>query len=153
MRGWVTVTVATDEPERRFAAGSVVYLDDLACEIAQSRLNGTRVALRLDGCTDRTQAESLRGSWLYVDVGDEGPMDPDEFYDHQLVGLDVQVEGRSVGAISEVLHLPGQEVLAVDLASGRQVLVPFVKPIVPVVDLSARMVEVVAMEGLLDDAD
>lgn len=99
-------------------------------------------------------AESLRGLWLHVDVDDdEGPEDPGEFYDHQLRGLDVQVDGRSIGTLADVLHLPGQDVLAVDLASGHQVLVPFVEQIVPVVDLADGVVQVVAVEGLLGDAD
>lgn len=150
IRGWVTVVPTTDEPERRFAAGSTVMLDGRPRVVEESRLT-PRVALRLAGCTDREHAEALRGTWLYVDKTEESPDDPDEFYDHQLEGLRVVVNGRQMGRIAEVLHLPGQDVLAVETGTG-QALVPFVAAIVPVVDLESGHVEVVALEGLFDDA-
>lgn len=150
VRGWVTVTPTTDEPERRFAPGAKVLLDGVPRTVVESRLV-PRVALRLDGCDDRLQAQALRGLWMYVEVGDERPEDPDEFYDHQLVGLRVLVAGEVVGTVTDVLHLPAQDVLVVGTGSG-QVLVPFVADIVPAVRLADGEVEVVAMEGLFDDA-
>jgi len=150
VRGWVTVAATTDEPERRFAPGSTVMVDEQPRVIEESRLV-PRVALRLENCSDREDAEALRGHWLYVDVAEESPADPDEFYDHQLEGLQVVVDGAQVGTIAQVLHLPGHDVLAVDTAAG-QALVPFVADIVTAVDLGAGRVEVVPMEGLFDDA-
>lgn len=150
VRGWVTVSPTTDEPERRFAPGAQVLVEGVARTIAESRLQ-PRVAVRLEGCTDRSQAEMLRGLWMHVDVGDERPADPDEFYDHQLVGLRVVVAGAAVGTVAEVLHLPAQDLLVVGTDQG-QVLVPFVADIVPSVDLAAGEVEVVPMDGLFDDA-
>jgi len=150
IRGWVTVAPTTDEPERRFAPGCTVLLDGRPRVVEESRLT-PRIALRLAGCTDREHAEALRGMWLQVDITDETPADPDEYYDHQLEGLRVLVAGSQVGTITEVLHLPGQDVLAVDTGTG-QALVPFVTEIVTAVDLERGHVEVVAMEGLFDDA-
>ena len=49
-----------------------------------------------------------------------------------------------------MLHLPGQDVLAVRTPDGREVLVPFVAEIVPVVDVDAGVVEVDPPPGLLD---
>lgn len=150
VRGWVTVASTTDEPGRRFAPGAQVLVDDVVRTVVEARL-GPRVAIRLDGCDDRAQAETLRGHWMYVEAGDERPEDPDEFYDHQLVGLRVVVAGTAVGTVTDVLHLPAQDLLVVGTGPG-QVLVPFVADIVPAVDLATGEVEVVAMEGLFDDA-
>jgi len=102
-----------------------------------------------DGCHTREDAEALRGRWVEVIIGDEPIDDPDEFYDHQLEGLSVVVAGETKGTVTEVLHLPGQDLLAVDTTSG-QVLIPFVVDVVPIVDLEAGRVEVVEMEGLFD---
>ena len=151
VRGWVTVMPTTDEPERRFAPGAVVVVGDAPRSVVESRIS-PKVALLLSGCTDRADAEALRGVWLYTEVGDAEVDDPDAFYDHQLEGLRVLVDGAEVGIVEEVLHLPGQDLLAVAF-EGRQVLVPFVVQIVPVVDLAGGFVEVVAPEGLFDDAD
>lgn len=82
---------------------------------------------------------------------DERPDDPEEFYDHQLVGLTaVDEDGDPIGPVTDVLHLPAQDMLVLD-RDGREVLVPFVADLVPSVDLAARTLVVVAQPGLLDE--
>ncbi|MEZ5119316.1 MAG: ribosome maturation factor RimM [Candidatus Nanopelagicales bacterium] len=154
VKGWVTVVPSTDEPERRFAPGTQLQVGDSTNVVAESRINGPRVTLRLEGYTDRDQAQTLRGTWLHVDIDpSESPAEPDAFYDHQLVGLEVRADSSRIGTVAEVLHLPAQDVLAVDLDSGRQVLVPFVEQIVPLVDPERGIVEIEPVEGLIDDED
>lgn len=119
-------------------------------EIIEVRF-GSRLTVLFDGCQTREDAEALRGLWLHCDIQGD-PEDPEEFYDHQLEGLAVIVGGAEVGTVREVLHLPGQDLLEVDVA-GRQVLVPFVEQIVPIVDLDAGRIEVTDVQGLFDDAD
>jgi 16S rRNA processing protein RimM len=154
VKGWVTVVPSTDEPERRFAPGTLLQIEQNTYVVAESRINGPRVTLRFEGCTDRDQAQSLRGAWLNVDIDPaDSPAEPDEFYDHQLVGLEARANGSRIGTVAEVLHLPAQDVLAVDLDSGRQVLVPFVEQFVPLVDPDAGIVQIEPVEGLIEDED
>ena len=160
LRGQVSVEVRTDDPERRLAPGMTVRTDPAAAgplTITDGRVHSGRLLLTFEGVLDRSAAELLRGVLLVADVDPaERPEDPDEFYDHQLVGLDVEtVEGTRVGAVAEVLHLPGQDVLAVrraDADDTAEVLVPFVSEMVPVVDLAAGRVVIDPPPGLLDDA-
>lgn len=142
----MTVTPTTDEPERRFAVGATVLLDDKPRNVREVRF-APRLTVLLDDCRNREAAEALRGQWLYVEA--EASDEPDAYYDHQLEGLAVVLDGEVVGRVLEVLHLPGQDVLVADL-TDRQVLVPFVEQIVPVVDLAAGRVEVRRVEGLFD---
>jgi 16S rRNA processing protein RimM len=109
--------------------------------------------LRFEGYDDRRDAERLRGVLLVVDVDvDERPEDPEEFYDRQLVGLAVVTAGgEPVGALHEVLHLPGQDVLAVRGDDGRETLIPFVHEFVPEVDLDGGRIVVEPPPGLLDE--
>lgn len=152
VRGWVTVTPTTDDPELRFAAGQVVIVNGVQVGILDSRI-GRPLAIHLDGVEDRNEAEALRGAWLYVDPTDDSAPDDGEFYDHQLEGLVVRVDGTDVGRVSQVLHLPGQDLLAVHTDDGREVLVPFVEQIVPNIDLPAGIIDVSGAEGLFDDED
>jgi 16S rRNA processing protein RimM len=79
------------------------------------------------------------------------PDDEDEFWDHDLIGLDaVSADGELMGAITDVLHPPGSDLLVIARVGGAELLVPFVAEIVPSVDLSARRVVIEAPEGLLD---
>ena len=143
LRGEVLVDVRTDSPELRLAPGTVLATDPAAAgplRIETGRVHSGRLLLHFGGVGDRSSAEALRGVLLLAEVDpDELPDDADEWYDHQLVGLDaVGPDGTAVGEVREVLHLPGHDVLAVTRPDGSEVLVPFVSEIVPEVDLAAN---------------
>ncbi len=156
VRGDVVVEVRTDEPESRLAPGAVLLTDPPDAgplTVAQGRVHSGRLLLHFDGVDDRTAAEALHHTLLLADVDPaERPPDDDEFYDHQLVGLDVvTVHGDSVGEVAEVLHLPGHDVLSVRRPGRTEVLVTFVAAIVPTVDLAANRLVVDPPPGLLDE--
>jgi 16S rRNA processing protein RimM len=111
--------------------------------------------LRFEGVADRTGAEALRGTLLIAEVDpDVTPEDPEEFYDHQLIDLDVvTVDGREIGRIAEITHLPYQDLLVVDRPDGSQVLIPFVGEIVPEIDLEEQRAVIDPPPGLLDEAE
>jgi len=153
IRGDVVVGVRTDEPELRFAVGSRLDTDraDVGpLTVAAVRWQSGELIVRFRGIRDRTSAGELRGTWLSVDSGTLAPTgDPDEFRDHDLVGLCVRtVDGAEVGVVEDVLH-HGQDTLIVRAAS-REILVPFVKAIVTSVDVEAGVLVIDPPPGLLD---
>jgi 16S rRNA processing protein RimM len=152
--GEVSVDVRTDSPDERFALGSTLATDPAEIgplTIERARWHSGRLLVRFAGVPDRSAAETLRGTLLVVDSATSPPAgDPDDFWDHDLIGLTAQTtDGRSLGVITDVLHPPGPDVLSLDVA-GQNVLVPFVRAIVPVVDLAAGRVVIDPPEGLLD---
>ena len=152
IRGDVSIDVRTDEPERRFVTGTVFKTPRGAVTLTGSRWHGQRLLATFAEATDRTTAEALRGTELRVTVpAAERPEDPEEFYDHQLVGLlVVDVQGVELGRIADVLHLPAQDVFEVRLLDGREILLPFVSEMVPEVDLAVGHVVADPPAGLLD---
>jgi len=158
IKGEVSVEVRTDEPESRLAPGAVLTTDPASVgplTIATGRVHSGRLMLRFEGVTDRTGAEALRGTLLVAEVDpEERPEDPEEFYDHQLVDLDVvTVDGREVGRIEEISHLPYHDLLVVRRPGGGEVLVPFVAEIVPEIDLEEQRAVIDPPPGLLDDSE
>jgi 16S rRNA processing protein RimM len=156
IRGDVAVDVRTDDPGTRFAAGAVLLTDPEAVgplTVASGQAHSGRLLLRFVGVTDRTAAEALRGTWLLAERDDsERLADPDEFYDEQLVGLAVvSASGEAVGEVAEMLHLSMQDVLTVRRPDGSEVLVPFVRQIVPDVDLDRRQITIDPPPGLLGE--
>lgn len=156
IRGELTIDVRTDSPEQRFAVGNALTarqknVPDRTVTIAAAREHSGRLLMRFEEVPDRTAAEQLRGALLIADTASLPPVeDPDEFYDHELEGLAVElVDGTPLGTVREVLHSPGGELLALDV-SGREVLVPFVRAMVPTVDITGGRVVVDPPEGLLD---
>jgi 16S rRNA processing protein RimM len=160
IRGELTVQVHTDDPDLRFAAGSVLATEPAArgpLTVAASRWHSGRLLVRFAGYADRSQAGELRGTLLCIDSAEVGPAaDPAEFHDHDLIGLDVlTVAGEPVGVVTDVLH-HGQDLLVVQPEEGRRaganggVLVPFVAAIVLEVDVTAGRLVIDPPPGLLD---
>lgn len=168
IRGEVIVELRTDEPEERFAPGKVLVTDPGAVPskgtdpaayqvperltIEEVRAHLGRLIVGFDGIYDRNVAEALRGVLLCVDSADVGPLsDPDEYHDHQLVGLTaVTTAGETLGEVARVDHAPASDLLVLRRPEGRTALVPFVKAIVPEVDLAGGRVIVDPPEGLFD---
>ncbi len=160
VRGELAVDVRTDDPELRLAAGVVLATDPAAAgplTVSRTRWHSGRLLVEFDGVRDRNEAEGLRGVLLLVDSGDlEDLGDPDEFRDHQLIGLAVRtVAGEHVGEVTDVLHY-GQDLLVVAGSgerAGAEIMIPFVSVIVPEVDLSAGELRIAPPPGLLDPND
>jgi 16S rRNA processing protein RimM len=157
VRGELAVEVRTDDPELRLAAGAVLATDPAAAgplTVVRARWHSGRLLLSFDGISDRDQADELRGVLLVVDSADlEDPADPDEFRDHQLIGLTVLgPDGEPVGEVADVLHY-GQDLLVIagtGKRAGAEIMVPFVAELVPEIDLAARRLVVDPPAGLLD---
>ncbi|WP_063045796.1 ribosome maturation factor RimM [Nocardia pseudovaccinii] len=159
VRGELVVEVRTDDPDARFAPG--VRLRGRAARseevreftVESAREHSGRLLVQLVGISDRTAADALRGTLFIVDSAELPPSeDPDEFYDHELEGLTVQLtDGTVVGKVTEVLHSAAGELLSVRAADdGREILIPFVTAIVPTVSLADQLVVIDPPEGLLD---
>nr|WP_203674848.1 MULTISPECIES: ribosome maturation factor RimM [unclassified Streptomyces] len=158
IKGEVTVEVRTDEPEVRLGPGAVLATDPATAgplTIESGKVHSGRLLLRFEGVRDRNGAEALRNVLLIAEVDPaELPEDPEEFYDHQLVDLDVvTVDGTEVGRILEISHLPGQDLLIVERPDGTEVMIPFVSEIVPEIDLENQRAVIDPPPGLLNEAE
>jgi 16S rRNA processing protein RimM len=154
LRGELAVSVRTDAPEERFAAGAeFTVAAGRRLKVAGSRWHSGTLLLSFDGVSDRDAAAELTGTTLTVDVSALLPLDdPDEFHDHELVGLLAELaDGSVVGDVREVLHGPGGDLLVISREGRADALIPFVHQIVPTVDLAGGRVVLTPPEGLLDD--
>ena len=142
--GEATIEVRSDEPQVRFAIGARVQTDtrgDLT--ITSHRLHNGTLLLGFSGVTDRNGVEALRDTLLYADVDITEQSAPNEYHVMQLIGCQVFLEsGELFGELTDVLNLPGQDVLSIATTSG-EVLIPFVQQLVPHVDVVARKVIVI----------
>ncbi|WP_198029242.1 ribosome maturation factor RimM [Actinoplanes sp. N902-109] len=174
IRGEVLVTVRTDDPEARFAVGAVFttevprdrrvsagpasavpgvpYQVPEKLTLESSRWHQGKVIAQFEDVYDRNVAETLRGVFLQVDSADiAAPDDPDEFNDHQLIGLSVvDPEGVELGTVDRIDHAPASDLIVLKKAAGGTALIPFVSAMVPTVDLAGGRVVVDLPEGLLD---
>ncbi|MFE5091598.1 ribosome maturation factor RimM [Streptomyces sp. NPDC056638] len=157
IKGEVTVEVRTDEPELRLAPGAVLATEPAGAgplTIETGRVHSGRLLLRFEGVRDRTAAEALRNTLLIAEVDPaELPEDPEEFYDHQLMDLDVVLaDGTEIGRITEITHLPSQDLFIVERPDGSEVMIPFVEEIVTEIDLEEQRAVITPPPGLIDES-
>ena len=153
LRGEVTVQVLTDDPDERFVPGATFMTEPADAGplvLRSARDNNGILLLGFEHTDDRSGAEALRGIKLLAEaLGDDG--DEETWYERDLVGLRVvTVAGVEVGEVTALESRPAQDLLVLRLADGREALVPFVRAIVPEVDIQGGRVVLDPPAGLLD---
>jgi len=161
LRGELRVYPSTDFPERFEVPGTrwlrspqTPNAEPKPIELLQGRyMDGKGLYLiRLAGISDRNAAEAMRDKVLLVPKSDRLPLDEDEFHFADLMGLRVclQASGEEIGTVTDI-YTVANDLLEVELAvTGEKVMVPFVREIVPVVDLAAGKLEIDPPIGLLE---
>jgi 16S rRNA processing protein RimM len=148
--GEATIDVQTDDPDLRFKVGSKLTLDSgQELTIKSSRWHNQILLLGFEGVNDRNQIEALRDQLISSQV-DLSALAPGEYHYQQLIGCQVYLQNNDlVGQVSEVVKLPGQDLLSVD-KNGSQVMIPMVKQIIISIDVLEKKIVVNPPEGLLD---
>jgi 16S rRNA processing protein RimM len=158
LKGALKLELYTDSPDQRFRAGQELELQvpetsewfGKTVKVAELRFYNQSPVLFLEGIQDRSQAETLVKAILLIETDlEQLPEDPEAWYDHQLVGLTALVGEEVVGKVIRVDHLPAQDLLAIETSNG-EVLVPFVKQIVPSVDIQRGQIVLTPPAGLFE---
>jgi 16S rRNA processing protein RimM len=158
LKGAIKVELYTDEPDKRFVPGAVFTLQvpeespwfGKTLELAQLRWYNEHPVAFFVGIPDRDAAETLIKAILWIDIEGETSTDPDAWYDHQLVGVAVERDALKVGKVARVEHMPAQDLLVISTPTG-DVMLPFVKALVPSVDLEKGVVTITPPGGLFEE--
>ena len=145
INGEATIEVRTDEPDTRFAVGARVQTDAHGeLLIKSNRWHNGILLLGFENVSDRNQIEKLRDTLMYSDVDVDAPgEDADDYHVLQLIGCEAFLEsGEKLGDVTDVINLPGQDLLAIASTQG-EVLIPFVRQLVPVVDIKNKRMTVI----------
>ncbi len=153
LRGEVALDVRTDAPQDRLVVGARFVTEPAEAgplEVERVREAQGRWYVTFAQAGDRTGAEALRGVALLVDPAEDAG-DDDGWYPHELAGLRAEhaTDGRLLGEVVGLEHLPAHDVLVLREPDGARTLVPFVEAIVPVVDVAGGRVVLDPPGGLL----
>ena len=156
-RGEVAIEPYTDFPEERFAAGQSILLGDEMepVEIESMRPHKNRMLLRFDHVVNRDDAEALRGTWLFIPEDAAVELEEDTYFVHQILGLTVQTEEQQIlGTVKDVLFTGANEVYVIKPAGstnkGQDILIPATTEVIKNVDLTAGLLTVTLLPGILD---
>ena len=159
LKGAIKLELFTDDPGRRFVPGAVFTLQvptgspwhGKKIELIELRWYNQHAVGFFKDVPDREAAEALAKAILWIDQDDaEQSGEEDAWYDHQLIGLSVVRDGEKIGTIARLEHLPAQDLLIVKTPAG-EVMIPFVKAIVPSVDIKTGIVTITPPPGLLEE--
>ena len=128
-----------------------VYIGDTLMDVTGVRTQKNMVVLRLAQITDRTAAEKLRGTEVFVTEDDLPELPEGQYYVRDLIGMQVVTDaGEALGEVSDVIQNTAQDLFEVKMADGRKVLIPKVDAFVLDIDAQERRITVHVQEGLLD---
>jgi 16S rRNA processing protein RimM len=150
IRGEVRVQPTTDLPER-FGWLKTVYVGEAeprptAVEAVRSHQNW--VLLKLAGIDNRDQAETLRGEYLQVPLAEAIPLEEDEYFLYELVGVAVFDEtGQHLGEVVDVLETGANNVFVVRGAEG-ELLLPDIDEVIREIELESGRISVRLLPGL-----
>ena len=150
IRGEVKVEIISDSPEC-FSLLRRVYLGPQAVPfiVEGVRFQQAAAILKLKGCRDRTGAEKLRGQLVQIPIGEAMPLEEDEYYEHQIIGLDVwTAQGEHLGTVEEIIFTGSNDVYVVR-GRGREILIPAIEDVVLEINLAQGRMVVELMEGLI----
>ncbi len=156
IRGEVRVKTFTGDPLALGNYGPLYSSDGRSFEVLDIRPAGAVVVVRFKGVADRTAAEALNGTELFIDrsaLPDDG--EEGEFYHTDLVGLAVRDENdQTLGKITAVQNFGGGDILEFTHGGTKGVLIPFTRAAVPEVDVANGFVRIDTMAaGLVDNVD
>ncbi|MCL6519767.1 MAG: ribosome maturation factor RimM [Armatimonadetes bacterium] len=149
-RGEVKVLPYTDYPEHFFELKEV--RPDRAIEGQNLKIEAVRqhknlLLVKFEGFNDISAAERLRGAKLYIREKDLVPLGKDEYYIHDIIGLEVVTpEGKSLGKVKEVIRGPANDVYVTERA-----MIPAVKEFVTSIDLREKRIVVRPIPGMVEE--
>ncbi len=131
LKGEVKVISFSDQPKNIEQYRQLVLVTEQGnlsspLDIVQSRAGAKETIVALQSITDRTAAEKLRGSGVLVAKEELPPLPEDEFYLHELEGVEVTTEeGQALGRVQSFLYNGVQDILVVG-AGEEEYLIPLI---------------------------
>jgi 16S rRNA processing protein RimM len=168
IRGEVVIEPLTDKPDVVFASGSRVFAGtadgDLAVArdvkgveetptltVSQSKPFKKGLIVQFEELQDRDSAELWRGRYLLAPFSELPPLQGDEVYLHDLIGMSVvSTTGEPIGAVTTFYELP--QGIMLDVKTTREsVIIPYRPEIIVKTDIGSRTIVINDTLGFLDD--
>jgi 16S rRNA processing protein RimM len=103
-----------------------VYLGGVERRLLSVRDGGNTAVAKVEGVSDRSAAEALRGSLIEVDRSALPPLEEGEYYHADLIGLPtVDSDGNRIGTVASVENYGAGDLLEIEDEKGRRSLIPF----------------------------
>lgn len=155
VRGEVRIKTFTERPEDITGYGALT--DEAGQQLfalSDPKPIKGGIAARIEGILDRTAAEALKGTHLYVGRDALPDLEEEEFYHADLVGLRVQsVDGEDIGIVAAVYDFGAGDILEIERNKGPVLIVPFTRDAVPEIDTERNFLILVPPSEIVANGD
>ncbi|MDR0272024.1 MAG: ribosome maturation factor RimM [Clostridiales bacterium] len=150
IRGEVRVFPTTDDPSRfQLLIGKKINVNNNFLKLTNARLQKETVILKFAEINDRNASEELVGAVISIPEEMALPLDSDEYYIRDLIGLCAETEsGEILGILIEVMQTAANDVYAIETPRGKTILIPAIKDVVVKIDITERKIILRLPEGL-----
>jgi len=152
VKGELKIFPTTDDPKRFDLLDTICIQlrgEELTKKILKVRYHKKLVMLTLDGVDSMETADALRGGVIVVGRDDALPLDDNEFYLQDLVGMSVLTDsGAALGTISDVIFTAANDVYVVRREGKKDLLIPAIEQCILKVDVAAKQMVVRLLENL-----
>ncbi|OBA01205.1 ribosome maturation factor RimM [Paenibacillus polymyxa] len=156
IRGELKILTTTDFPEDRFAKGSELFIvpaegkAPIPVTVETARFQKNMVVAKFKEYHNINDVEKYKGTLLKVSAERLGELEENEFYFHEVVGMEVVTEdGNELGVVKEILTPGANDVWVVKMPKGKELLLPYIEEVILDVNVREKRVTVRLMEGLL----
>lgn len=144
IQGFVKINAWLEDPRAMTSYGPIYDKDGHVMNLTIKHIAQNQVVAAVQGVTDRNTSETLRGTTLYIDRDRLPELTGNEYYAHDLIGMNViDASGVIVGKVLDVMNFGAGDILDIQLANNQTILVMMTKQSVPTVDLSSKTIHVV----------
>lgn len=154
LKGEVKVFPTTDDVSRFKKLKKCILRTpkgDMEVEKASCKFFKNMVILSFKEFKDINEVEKYKNCELYVSREDAVPLDEDEYYIADVIGMDVVCDdGNKLGTLKDVMQTGANDVFEVELSDGKELLIPVIKDCVLDMNYETRVITVKLMKGMLD---
>jgi 16S rRNA processing protein RimM len=153
IQGEIVMDILTDFPER-LEPGVVVWVGFQYNElrITKKRNHSRGMLLSFEGYQKREEVAELRNQLVYVRTADLPQLEEGEYYQHQMLGMQVIDEaGDILGTIVSIHETGANDVYIVKEKSGEELLIPAIESVILNIDLEHHQLHIRLLPGLLPD--
>ncbi len=131
IKGELKIQSESDFVDYRYAVGKNIYFKIRntykVVKVSSFRVHKGNILITIDDIKDINEVEKYIGVYVYADKSDVPPLEEGEFYVDDYVGVDVYDETNNLlGKVSDVILIPSNDLLEIELLNGKKVLIPYV---------------------------
>lgn len=150
VKGEVKIFPYTSDPDN-IALQKFYLAGDKKLIVEKARVQGKFIVASINGITDRSMAEKLKGTMLSIPRENATALSEGVYYMADLIGCMVYTGETLLGIVEDIIETGSNDVYSIKNDLGKEILIPAIKSVIQLIDIKAKRIEVILPEGLLDE--